>query len=560
MKRIFYLLLLTLATSACTENRYTGDPDDVRIDQVGYVVGRPKMAFVEGHAECFRVVDKHNRIVLEGQAKSERFWPEAGVGVSQIDFSDLDVEGIYTLVVDDTLASHPITISKNPYTSLACDVQRALYYNRTAMAIDSVHGKMWAREAGHADNHVLVHRSAATKKRPEGTVISSAGGWYDAGDYNKYIVNSSISTYTMLLAAQLFSSSCSDNTNIPESGNGLSDLVDEALYNLRWMLTMQDPDDGGAYHKLTTLSFEGFIMPKDCRGQRYVVAKSTAATLDLAATAAFAARTLPRLSPSLKGLADSCLCVAESAFAWAQNNPNVLFVNPDDVSTGEYGDNNLNDEWFWAATEMWLTTSNDAYADIARQHDDNYGIPAWAVVGTLAHYSMIAEGKIIKGLNEDNRVSAIASALLKDEAHSPINLSMTNFDWGSNSFVANAGMLKLMAARATGDDLYTTSALNDLHYLLGRNATGYCFVTGAGAKQPMHIHHRPSAADGNELPVPGFHVGGPKTVVKEDCKDLVQRSTFPAKSYADAECSYSTNEVAINWNAPLIFLLYGLMQ
>ena len=74
----------------------------------------------------------------------------------------------------------------------------------------------------------------------------------------------------------------------------------------------------------------------------------------------------------------------------------------------------------------------------------------------------------------------------------------------------------------------------------------------------MNIHHRPSAADGIVDPVPGFLSGGPNIIVLNDCDSAVVRDTFPAKSFADVTCSYSTNEIAINWNAPLAYLMNGL--
>jgi len=116
-------------------------------------------------------------------------------------------------------------------------------------------------------------------------------------------------------------------------------------------------------------------------------------------------------------------------------------------------------------------------------------------------------------------------------------------------------MLKLIAIKLTGDAGYLPSVQGDVDYILGRNATGYCFVTGFGHVTPMNIHHRPSGADGVAEPVPGFLVGGPNTSVLNDCFPKVRRSEFPAASYTDSECSYSTNEICINWNAPLVFVL-----
>ena len=383
------------------------------------------------------------------------------------------------------------------------------------------------------------------------------GGWYDAGDYNKYIVNSAISTYTLLLASDLFASVADTLAlSIPESGSASPDLTSETLYNLRWMLSMQDPADGGVYAKLTSLSFEGFIMPADCHMQRYVVAKSTAAALDLAATAAFASRTLPLRSESLKPLADSCRTVAAKAYAWAKANPDVIFHNPDDVSTGEYGDGDVSDEWFWASTEMWLLTGDDAHAADAAAHVKTCSLPSWGCVAPLAYYSMASANRSLPGINAAEELAQVADSLLAAAEASPIRLSMSLFDWGSNSFVANSAMLKAVAYKClpTRSD-YVASLRDDLHYIFGRNATGYSFVTGVGSRPPMNIHHRPSAADGIAEPVPGFLAGGPNTVVPADCGGVETRSSYPAKAYADQECSYSTNEVAINWNAPLVFAL-----
>ena len=119
-------------------------------------------------------------------------------------------------------------------------------------------------------------------------------------------------------------------------------------------------------------------------------------------------------------------------------------------------------------------------------------------------------------------------------------------------------MMKLLAYQITKNSKYLNSARESLDYLLGRNATAYCFVTGFGSLSPMNIHHRPSAADSVQEPVPGFLVGGPNLIVPNDCGSDVIRSTYPAKSYADEQCSYSTNEIAINWNAPLVYLTSGI--
>ncbi len=497
-------------------------------------------------------------VVLSGELGDPVYWAESGDSVQVIDFSALTKPGKYQIIVDGKFVSHPFEIGDNLHYDALRKSVRAYYYNRASMPIDSQYGGKWARAAGHPDDVVYVHKSAASPNRPEGTVISSPGGWYDAGDYNKYIVNSAITTYTLMLASNTYAPVADTlSLNIPESAQPIPDLTSETLYNLRWMLTMQDPADGGVYHKLTTLNFEGFIMPSECQQKRYVVTKSTAAALDFAATMAYASRTLSSRSKELMELARQCDRAAEDAYGWAKKNPNVIFHNPDDVSTGEYGDADLNDEWFWAATEMWLTTGDDDYAEDALAHKGVFGLPSWGNVGTLAYYSMVDCGESLPGVNPVSELASQADAFLAIEKENPMGVGLDFFDWGCNSSVANAALLKAMAYKASADKpaAYLQSIRNDLHYIFGSNATDYSFVTGVGEKYPMHIHHRPSSADNIDEPVPGFLVGGPNTVVPTDCGPKPTRSKYPARAYADEQCSYSTNEVAINWNAPLVFAL-----
>ena len=382
--------------------------------------------------------------------------------------------------------------------------------------------------------------------------------WYDAGDYNKYIVNSSITNYTLLLFYQMFPEYCSSlDLNIPESGNDIPDLVDELLWNLKWYLTMQDPADGGVYHKLTNLQFCGFVMPHEATDKRYVVMKSTAATLDFAAVTAMAYRVFANdPSSELRALATTCLETSDKAMKWAEAHPEIIYKQPADVGTGAYGDDHLADELFWAKAERALakgTLPANGFLDGV-----SAVTPSWNQSATLGLISLaLSSDEAFASLRESagSMLVSYADELLNKAGQCPYRISLDHFAWGSTSDVANHAMMKLIAMRLTGSDRYLPSIQADLNWLLGTNPTGYCFVTGFGTLSPMNIHHRPSGADGVPEPVPGFLVGGPNTVVMNDCQPPVSRSTFPAKSYTDVECSYSTNEIAINWNAPLVFLL-----
>lgn len=563
MKSVKTFLWATVASSVvagcCTPPAADDACNLVRIDQCGYLPASAKQAFLLTDSARFAVENAQtHRVVYRGEASPARYWAESGDSIRIADFSGLSEPGQYRIVVADSIYSHPFRISADVYADAAMAAARAFYFNRSGMAIDSVWGGPWARPAGHPDTCVLIHSSAASEARPEGTVVSSPGGWYDAGDYNKYIVNSGISTYTLLYTlSTLADYSDSQNLNIPESADSLPDLLNEALYNLNWMLTMQDPTAGGVYHKLTTLAFEGFVMPHKAVNQRYLVTKSTAADLDFAATAAYASRLLVRYG--LTDLSATCATAAASAYRHALAEPGNIFRNPADVSTGEYGDDTLTDEWFWASVEMYLLTGDGGYLSNIEMDKVDFGVPSWSSVAALGLLSLTEDTTVaMPDFDALGRLRSLADNLVAAQEASPARLGLAKFEWGSNSFIANESMLKMAAFRATADERYLAATLDDVHYLLGRNATGYCYETGIGSRPSMNIHHRPSAADGVDRPVPGFLVGGPNLDVPNDCNDAASRSQYPAAAYADELCSYSTNEIAINWNAPLVNVLWSI--
>jgi endoglucanase len=528
--------------------------ESILIPQTGYLAGANKVAVVRVPADSFMVANATGKIVFRGKLGESKSWKFSNENVQLADFSSIKVPGTYNLLIHGTADKRQFLVSSDPYGGIANAAVKALYFNRCSYPIRTPYGGKWARKAGHPDREVYIHASAVSEGRPEGFVISSPGGWYDAGDYNKYIVNSGISTYTMLLACEMYPEYWKGrNLNIPESGNKLPDILDETLFNLRWMLTMQD-NDGGVYHKCTTKQFEGFIMPEDCHEKRYVIQKNTAATLDFAATMAHASVVLGKYATELPGLSDSCRKAALKAWEWCLKNPAILYRQPADIGTGAYGDRNIRDEWFWAGVEISMI-SGSAFPD-SLLSKVQFKTPSWSDVGQLG---------LITALRNEKRVNPETYAACKkiyfSYADDLVNIgnlaaypvSINYFVWGSNADVVNQGLLKMVAYSLSGDMKYLCSAVNDMNYITGVNPTGYCFITGIGEKSPLHPHHRPSAADNVPEPVPGFLAGGPNTATFADCPDA-NRSKLPALSYLDEQCSYSTNEIAINWNTPLVFL------
>ena len=548
------LLMLPTATQA-----------QIRLNQVGMFPNQEKTAVIEGAAKSVTIIDDATgKKAAKARVLRTATSPWSKKRRTVIDFSALTKPGTYTLRCGSETAK--FTIDKDALHDVTAATLKAFYLVRSGMPIERQYAGDFARPTGHPDTQVYIHPSAASLGRPAGSTISSPWGWYDAGDYNKYIVNSAFSVGIILCSYEQNKSWFDGlSVNIPESKNSTADVLDELMYNLRWMLTMQDPYDGGVYHKLTTPNFEGFVMPTDCHQQRYVVQKSTAATLDFAAVMAQAAR-IYKGNKDYPEFAEQAARAAMAAYGWAERNPRVLYMQnkmseqfKPAVTTGEYGDFNLTDEWYWAATELYLLTGDKQFADIIDKNQPRrFSAPTWGNVAALGTYDRLMNNSH-SSLPASHLVSycdSLVATTATSSFQTPNGNSPRDFGWGclAETFGTN-GLTLLYAYRLTGDKKYLTAAQQDADYVLGRNATGYCYITGFGTKSPMHPHHRPSEADGIEAPYPGLLVGGPNPGQQDKADVKEYPSNQPDESYTDVMQSYASNEIAINWNASILALL-----
>ena len=354
---------------------------------------------------------------------------------------------------------------------------------------------------------------------------------------------------------------------IPKTHPNLPDYLQEVLWNLNWMLQLQDAD-GGVFHKQTSRHFSAFIMPQDDHLVSEVIGtgaapyKSTCATGDLAAVMAIAARCYAEYDPAL---ASRFRTAAEKAWTWAIAHPNVPFDNPPSIATGSYADPHCADEISWASAELWRTTGDARYEQTflsslpANLRELNVGVPSWGNVASMAlwTYTMAArkarpdvEAAVRRG------TAAAAQRLIANSQANGYSNTMTAADyaWGSNSEAGNQSLLLLVAHRFQPDATLTNTALNNLHYLLGRNCFGVSWVTQVGVRPFGHPHHRPSVADGIAAPWPGLLSGGPNSR-PADAVARTLPSMPPMRMWIDNDQAYSMNEIAINWNAPLVFLM-----
>ncbi|MBG7630865.1 MAG: glycoside hydrolase family 9 protein [Bacteroidetes bacterium] len=563
MKKISFFVILTaiLVVSCKSKQQETTLSEAIRINQIGFYPNSVKQFVVaDVEASSFEIINENNESVFDGELINSGLWEASGEQVLMGDFSSLKTEGVYTVIVDGKINSYPFEIKNGIYNEALNASIKSYYFQRASMPIEEEFGGIYKREAGHPDDNCVYHPSSGYSKGS----LNSPGGWYDAGDYGKYIVNGALSTGQMLQLLAQYPDAISDDTlNIPESGNGISDLADELKYELDWIITMQDAD-GGVYHKLTAKNFSGIIMPNEYDLQRMIIGKGTAATLNFAAVLAQASRIYSHVDTEWSKTA---LAASEKAWKWAIKNNNVAFdKNPEDVNTGAYDDTKFSDDFYWAAAELFITTKNEDYLTYLKENEEPYIhqlTNSWKFfVRNNAFHSLLEN----KELLDEEFASAIAQnqvkladAILEKIAVNPYNIALEKYEWGSNSDILNQAMILCMTHKLTGEEKYLIGAEQINDYIYGKNATGYSFLTGFGSKRVMFPHHRPSGADGIVDPVPGFIAGGPNKD-RQDAKTIEYQSKFPAKSYMDLEGSYASNEVCINWNAPAVYVLGYLEQ
>jgi endoglucanase len=532
----------------------------IRMNQLGYYPTSNKVfVLAHVHADSFLVKKvSDNSQVLSAALSAQTSWDKSGELVQQGDLSSLQTEGLYYVEIKDVGRSEPFRISTKAYASAYRDVQRAFFFWRASTDIKAENGGKFARPFGHPDTAVAYHDSL---KMGTGATRNVQKGWYDAGDYGKYLVNAGVTMGIMQTFLGTFPQYSGDSImNIPESGNGRADLLDETRWELEWLLRMQ-ATDGGVYFKITPKNFEAMVLPGKDASKRWVIGKTTASTLDFAGIIAQAARRYSVLDPAFS---DSLTVAAEAAYAWASVNNSIAYGQGGgslfpDVNTGYYGDGTFTDEFFWAKCELWLTTGKATYKPSAT----GLGSAAkadWPQVWTLGLYSLSLED----GVAPDATLKTAARALIKTRADAmktqisanPYRLPNMDFNWGSNGGIASDAMNLVVAFQFEKDTSYIRAAAEIADYLLGRNPLSTTYLTGIGNKFPKAPHSRIMQGDGIVDPLPGYVVGGPnESVPTADGAATKLAGCLPASCYADIVGSYATNEIAINWQAPVLALL-----
>ena len=543
----------------------------VYCNQAGYLPQGRKTAVMttEGRFQVIRTEEASERTVFEGTACDAGWDKASGDHVYVADFSEIRQDGVYYVRDERGERSHHFRIGRDVYRALQRDMIKALYFQRCGCELEERYAGEYQHPCCHMEDAVMwTDRSVAREVR---------GGWHDAGDYGRYISPAAVAVGHLLYAFRLFPESFGESLNIPESGNGVPDILNECRYELEWMLKMQD-EEGGAYHKLTSQRHVDFIMPQEDRDQFYIFPVSSMATADYAASMALASRVYRVYD---EAFADRLFDAALRAWDWLEKHPEYVgFKNPENCNTGEYDDVCDLDERLWAAAEMLITTGEQKYQEklstllLENLTKTDFG---WTDVSGFAALAVLTEGAHTVSPdsveNLRNAVLAEADRLADIAGKSGYGVAMEPEDyvWGSNMVVLNRGMLLILAALIVDKDtgalglsgserqekleMYEQTALAQLHYLLGTNAVDYSYVTGHGEHAFMHPHNRPTECDGIELPMPGWVSGGPfKTPADPVGIASIPKGTPPMKCYMDDAACYSLNEITIYWNSPAVFV------
>ena len=540
----FIALFASLATVACAE---FPPSSTIRLNTVGFLPDEPKVATVAApQAGRFTITDATSgSTVLTGALIGPRKDADTKETLWLADFSGIRQPGQYRLTAEGVEDVATFEVSASVFTDAFRTVTRAMYLWRCGTAVRGEHnGDVFEQQPCHLEDGWMDHATGEHVQR------DGVGGWHDAGDHNKYIVNAAVTAGSMLRAWEEFQPAVrAIGLDIPESGGRIPDLLAEVKWETDWFFKMQ-ADDGKVYHKLTTLHFGGMIMPDVETTPRYFTDWSTAATAGFVATMAQMARAI---APFDAEYAARCLAAARKSYALLVSHPEQHMAEQSKFSTGSYATEDPDDR-LWAAAELWETTGDEAVlADLqsriralGTRFDEDFGWGAVKNLGLITYLRSERDGRdeaLVKDVRRD--LLAAADLMIGRSQHGGYGRPLGSiYYWGCHGGVAMQTMVLQNAFSITGKPIYRATALQAVDHLLGRNYFGRSMVTGVGGNPPMYPHCRRSAGDKVEAPWPGYLVGGPQKGAR-DWDDQVER--------------FQVNEVAINWNGALIYALAGFL-
>jgi endoglucanase len=583
----------------------------VRVNQLGYLPGAPKRATIASDAQApltWQLRDAGGHLVAHGNTRVFGLNKASGEMVHIADFSTVGRPGAGYVLSADGDHSHPFRIGADLYRQLKADALGFFYQNRSGIAINAAltGGAQFARPAGHKPDRARCFSGGDDKYNvwpPCEHELDVTGGWYDAGDHGKYVVNGGIALWTLQhLAERTLHVPGADPSwfadgklALPERGNGFPGLLNEARWQMDFMLAMQVPDGrwlaapvgdqrdklsalkldsidagGMAHHKVHDSAWTEIpIRPDRDTRTRHLYYPTTAATLNLAATAAQCTRLWRTLDPAY---AQRCYKAATRAWDAAIRHP-AVYAYDLFSGGGPYDDLDVSDEFYWAAAELFLTTGDDRYLRALQASPRYLAVPSaqvnaqgdllWAdlsAAGTIALLTVPGKLPAADAARARERLLGAARGYLAQIEQEGYLLPYTveSYPWGSNANIINRALVLGVAHDLTREPAFFHGAAEAMNYLLGRNPMDQSYVSGYGARTLQNPHHRFWARQRNPEypgPPPGVLSGGPNSVSFSDPVAAKLKGFCTGQTcWVDDIGAWTMNEVAINWNAPLVWV------
>lgn len=552
----------------------------IRDPQVGYDA---QVSFSPGSR--YAVVNRAGQTVKEGAAVP---WnggatdSASGDKVWWFDFSEVTTPGTYRIVdVEKNVSSPEFEIDDYVYRSALKHAVRMYYYQRAGFAKSAqTAGADWADGASHLGAGQDAEARAATAKSDGSLVRDVRGGWYDAGDYNKYTAWAAQTVITLLHAYDEHPAAFGDDYGIAESGNGLPDLLDEVKWSLDWIARMQDGDGS----LLCIAGLASASPPSAARGPTYYGPATTNATLMGAAAFAHGSQIYgQRPEASLKAYAADLQARAVKAWRWALANPRALYYNNDEskqpgsggVGAGqqETDDAGRLVSKVTAAVHLYALTGDAEYRSVVESNFGSVlsssGPNEWDMekADVLLHYAglpgisgdvksaILSQFVANVGANNTNQLPAVTAQV------DPYRAFLKDYTWGSNQIkLAQGRLYQQLAKHGSGATAKAAAraAEDYLHYLHGVNPLGLVYLTNmkrAGAESSAKTQYHTWFSEGTRWdevsdstpgPAPGFVVGGPNTYFTVDDTNLTPPLNQPAqKAYLQYNTGWPLNSWAI---------------
>ncbi|MDL5352739.1 glycoside hydrolase family 9 protein [Microbacterium sp. zg-YB36] len=552
----------------------------IRVNQLGYLPGQPLQATLvseRSDAVDFAVIDEDGTVVSTGRSQPWPIRPEPGsaLTVHTLESAGIAAPGSCLRLTSAGFGSHPFRVAEDIYAGLFADSLRVFRLMRSGIPVTEDVLPGYSRPAGHVNTPPNSGDAAvaawtgpeAERLYPgwhcEGT-FDVSGGWYDAGDYGKYMTSGSIACWQLLGILDFLPPSTAPDSIVTA-------VREECRWQLDWMLRMQmparEPLPGMAFHRIHGTAWPPLPgLPHDDPTLRVLHRPSTAATFHLASVAAHGARQFREADPTF---ADRLMAAATRAYDAAIAHPNLLA--PDDHALfggGPYPDEDPSDDHYWASAELWIATHEARYleqlAGSAWHNSDVFDLDGFDFdrVAAPGRLDLALHGFPLPGLaNVRDSVIAAADRLLTVAAGQPWGQPYApdaGWGWGSNGRLLNNLVVIAVASLLTDEERYRAAVAAGMSYLLGRNPLGQSYITGYGTDDTRHQRTRQFGHDlDDSLPPspPGALAGGPNSQPHPDFPYDDRLRGLPAQCcYVDEPTSEVTNDICIRWNAPLTYI------